>query len=193
MIKVIFFDFAGVIGTDGYWIWLKEKVPDLESKRSYFQSLSEKIDRRDITNQEFVEAVAEGVNVPAEIVWKEIFKKIIINTELLNLISQLKKKYKIGLLTNYTYKWMDELFTIYNLDKYFDEKIISSLHGAIKPDIKIYQIALNLFKIKPAEAIFIDDRQTNIDGGKNAGIKSLLFTTNLKLVEDLRSCGIIFN
>ncbi|MFH0979843.1 MAG: HAD-IA family hydrolase [Candidatus Roizmanbacteria bacterium] len=187
MIKVILFDFAGVVGAEGYWIWLKEKVPDLESKRPYFQSLSEKIDRAEITNQEFIKAVAKGVNVSTEIVWKEIFKKIVINTELLNLISQLKKKYKIGLLTNYNYEWMNELFTIYDLDKYFDEKIISSLHKTIKPDPKIYKITLNIFKIKPAEAIFIDDRQSNVDGGKNVGIKSFLFTTNSKLMEDLEN------
>lgn len=166
MVKVILFDFAGVIGADGYWLWLKETVPDLENKKSYFQSLSEKIDRADITDQEFIEGISRGTNVPVEIIWKEIFKKIVINTELLNLISQLKKKYKIGLLTNYDFMWMDELFAIYNLDKYFDGKVISSLHKIIKPDSKIYQLALNFFKIKPEEAIFIDDRQKNIDGGE---------------------------
>lgn len=193
MIKVILFDFAGVVGTDGYWIWLKEKLPNIESKRPYFQSLSEKIDRVDISHKEFVEGVAKGTNVPVEIVWKEVFKKIVINTELLNLISQLRKKYKIGLLTNYNFVWMKELFSIYNLDKYFDEKIISSLCRVIKPDPKIYQIALDLFKIKPEEAIFIDDRQKNVDGGKRIGIKSLLYTNNLMLVKDLRNYDIILN
>lgn len=187
MIKVILFDFAGVVGTDGYWVWLKEKLRDFENKKSYFQNLSEKIDKSDITYKEFIEGVAKETNIPEKVIKKEIFKKIIINTELLNLISQLKKKYKIGLLTNYHYKWMNELFTIYNLDKYFDGKIISSFYKAIKPDPKIYRIALNLFKIKPAEAIFIDDRQKNIDGGEKIGIKSLLFTTNSKLAEDLEN------
>lgn len=187
MIKVILFDFAGVIGADGYWVWLKEKLRDFENKKSYFQNLSEKIDRSDITYKEFIESVSKGTNISKEVIKKEIFKKIIINTELLDIIIQLKKKYKIGLLSNYYYEWMNELFAKYNLSKYFDEKIISSTYKIIKPDQKIYKIALNLFKIKPEEAIFIDDRQKNIDGGEKAGIKSLLFTTNSKLVEDLEN------
>jgi epoxide hydrolase-like predicted phosphatase len=191
MIKALIFDFAGVIGTDGYWVWLEEKVSDLESKKFYFKNLSEKVDKGDITNQEFIEAVAKGSNLPTEIIWKEIFKKIIINTELLNLINQLKEKYKIGLLTNYTHEWMNELFKIYKLNEYFDSIVISSVHKVIKPDRKIYQISLDLLKIKSDEAIFFDDRQKNVDGGERVGIKSFLFTTNQKFREDLENCGII--
>jgi|SRR3989339_223948 len=191
MIKAILFDFAGVIGADGYWIWLKEKVLDLEDKKSYFQSLSEKIDRGDITNKEFIEAVAKESKSSLKIVWPEIFKKIIINAELLNLISQLKKKYRIGLLTNYNYIWMKELLKFYKLDKYFDVKVISSFYKMIKPNKEIYLKTLELLKVKPEEAIFIDDRLHNVDGGENAGIKSFLYTTNQKLKEDLKSCRII--
>ena len=191
MIKAILFDFAGVIGADGYWIWLKEKVLDLEDKKSYFQSLSEKIDRGDITNKEFIEAVAKESKSSLKIVWPEIFKKIIINAELLNLISQLKKKYRVGLLTNYNYIWMKELLKFYKLDKYFDVKVISSFYKMIKPNKEIYLKTLELLKVKPEEAIFIDDRLHNVDGGENAGIKSFLYTTNQKLKEDLKSCRII--
>ena len=187
MIKVILFDFAGVIGADGYWVWLKEKVPDLEKNKAYFQNLSEKIDKEEITDKEFIEGISKGTKVTAGIIKKEIFKKIVINTELLNLITHLKKKYKIGLLTNYHFLWMKELFEIYDLDKYFDGKIISSLYKTIKPDSKIYKIALNLFKVLPEEAIFIDDRQKNVDAGNKLGIKSFLFTSNLKLIEDLKN------
>ena len=85
---------------------------------------------------------------------------------------------------------MKELISKYELDKYFDSKVISSLHKVIKPEKQIYQISLDMLKIKSEEAIFFDDRQTNIDGGEKVGIKSFLFTTNQKLREDLISCGI---
>ncbi|VVA43509.1 conserved hypothetical protein [Candidatus Roizmanbacteria bacterium] len=190
MIKSIIFDFAGVIGSDGYWIWLKEKLPDLDNKKRYFQDISVQVDNGTITNQEFVNAIAKAVNVPEKIVWKEIFKRIIINQDLLNLINQLKKKYKIGLLTNFTNEWLSQIIEIYDLDKYFDIKVISSLEKLVKPDKKIYSTTLNLLKSKPDEAVFIDDRQYNVDGGENVGIKSLLFTTNEKLINDLENLGI---
>jgi len=62
----------------------------------------------------------------------------------------------------------------------------------IKPDIKIYRKALELLKLKNNEMIFIDDRQKNVDGGEKAGIKSLLFTSNEKLLEDLKKLGVNF-
>lgn len=190
MIKSIIFDFAGVIGSDGLWIYLKEKLIDLEEKKSYFHELSVKVDNATITNQEFVQAIATKLKVPEEIVWKEIFKRIVINQELLEIINKLKKRYKICLLTNFTNEWMKELFKVYQLDKYFDVKVISSLYKLVKPDKKIYLIALNLLKSKPNEAIFIDDRQCHVDGGEKAGIKSLLFTTNEKLKKDFENLEI---
>ncbi len=193
MIKAIIFDFAGVIGTDGYWIWLREKVSDLEKNRSYFQDLSRKVDKGIISNQEFVEAISKNIGISGEIVSREIIGKIKINFQLLNLISRLKKTYKIALLTNFTHEWIEELITTYKLDRYFDVKVISSLYKTIKPEKKIYLTAVNLLGVKPEEAIFIDDRQSNIDGGKNAGIKSLLFTTNQQFIEDLTNCGIVIS
>ncbi len=191
MIKAIIFDFAGVIGVDGYCVWANEKKSlGIENKSTYFNDISNKVDKGDISNEEFIQDISKKVGINGLDVWKNIFVKIKINHELLGLIFQLKKTYKIGLLTNFTHEWMDELFQVYKLEKYFDSKVISSLHNVIKPEKKIYKISLGMLKIKPEEAIFIDDRQRNVDGGESVGIKSFLFTTNQKLKEDLKSCGI---
>ena len=191
MFKAIIFDFAGVIGTEGYSLWAKEqKAKGIESKSNYFHDISDDMDRGSISTQTFSQEVAKVVGIASINVWKEISQKIKINNELLDLIVNLKKKYKTGLLTNYSDVWMKELISKYELDKYFDSKVISSLHKVIKPEKQIYQISLDMLKIKSEEAIFFDDRQTNIDGGEKVGIKSFLFTTNQKLREDLISCGI---
>jgi len=192
MIKAIIFDFAGVIGTEGYSLWAKEKkAQGIETSNTYFHDISNMLDRGDITREEFTQDLSKKVGTDSKKIWGEMFKKIKINRELLNIITKLKKNYKIGLLTNYNYLWMNELFSIYKLEKYFDSKVISSLHKVIKPEKKIYQISLELLKIKPDEALFFDDRQRNIDGGKSIGIKSFLFIDNKKFIEDLRSCGVI--
>ena len=193
MIKAIIFDFAGVIGTEGYSLWAKEKkAQGIEATSTYFHDISNRLDRGDITREEFTQDLSKKVGTDSKKIWGEMLKKIKINHELLNIITKLRRNYKIGLLTNYNYLWMNELFSIYKLEKYFDSKVISSLHRVIKPEKKIYQISLGLLKIKPEEAIFFDDRQRNIDGGESVGIKSFLFTTNQKLIEDLRSYDIIF-
>lgn len=191
MIKAIIFDFAGVIGTEGYSLWAKEKkAQGIETTSTYFHDISNRLDRGDITREEFTQDLSEKVGTDSKKIWGEMFAKIKINNELLSCIIKLKKNYKIGLLTNYNHLWMNKLFSIYKLEKYFDSKVISSLHKVIKPEKKIYQISLNLLQVKPEEAIFFDDRQRNIDGGESVGIKSFLFTTNSNLIKDLRSCGV---
>lgn len=191
MIKALIFDFAGVIGSEGYSIWVREKKAlGIESTGTYFHDISNKLDRGDITREEFTQDLAKKVGTDSSKIWGEMFKKIEINDELLNYIEQLKKNYKIGLLTNYNHLWMNELFSIYKLEKYFDSKVISSLVNVIKPEKEIYQISLDRLKIKPEEALFFDDRPRNIEGGEEVGIKSFLFVDNKKFIEDLRSCGI---
>ena len=86
MIKSIIFDFAGVIGSDGYWVLLKERLLNFEDKKIFFHDLSIKVDDGTINNKEFVEIIASELKMPEDIVWKEIFKKVIINQELLTLI-----------------------------------------------------------------------------------------------------------
>lgn len=187
MIKAFIFDFAGVIGADGYWIWLREKLPELENKKTYFQEISEKVDRGDITNKKFVELIAKATNASIETIWKEIYEKITINKKLLNYIEELKKKYTIGLLSNFTFEWIDELFLKHNLSQYFEEIIISSRLKIIKPDPKIFEKMINLLKIDKSEAVFIDDRQYNVDAANKFGIKSLLFISNDKLKKDIKN------
>ncbi len=192
MIKAIIFDFGGVITTRGYLLWMKEEIPNFESNKLFYDNLSDKYDLGIITHKEFTEIIAKESGIGKDVIWKKIFNKIFVNGELLKIINKLKKNYKIALLTNFNNKPLNDLLIKYKLEKYFNIKVISSLQKIHKPDIKIYQVALSLLKIKPEEAIFIDDSQKYIDGGKKAGIKSFLFTTNQKLINDLKDSGIIY-
>lgn len=187
MIKAIIFDFAGVVGADGYWVWLRENVKDLESKKEFFHKISIEVDKGIITNEEFVKQIAENLGIEKEIIWPQIFEKIVINYELLNLIKNLKNSYKIGLLTNFTYQWMDELLEKHNLTLYFDQVLISSRHNLVKPEPEAFAKILGMLGVNKDEVIFIDDRQMHIDGANSFGIKTLLFTSNEQLKQDLES------
>ncbi len=191
MIKALIFDFGGVVTDRGYLLWMKEEIPNFEKNKLFYNDLSDKYDLGIITHKEFTEIIAKESGIGKDVIWEKIFNKIKVNSELLIIINRLKKKYKIALLTNFHHKPLSELFIKYDLEKYFDLKVISSLHKLHKPDSKIFKKILRLLNIKPEEAIFIDDSQKYINGGKNIGLKSFLFTTNQKLKEDLKSCGVI--
>jgi HAD superfamily hydrolase (TIGR01549 family) len=143
-----------------------------------------------ITNQEFVHLIAQKTSVPSEKIWPEIFQEIIINDTLLALIKSLKKRYKIGLLSNFSHVWLKEIFEKHGLHEFFDELFISSQHGIIKPQEQAFLTILNLLKVEKNEALFIDDRQINIQAAEKLGIKALLYTTTGKLKKDLSKINI---
>lgn len=60
--------------------------------------------------------------------------------------------------------------------------IVSGEEKMLKPDPAIYYLALDRFGLKPNEALFIDDREINVEGALAVGMHAHLFTT----AEDLR-------
>jgi epoxide hydrolase-like predicted phosphatase len=191
MIKALIFDFAGVIGVDAYWAWLEENVPDLTLQRAYFQALADQVDRAEIPNQEFVRLIAERLGVNSEEIWPQIYEKLVLNKELLAFIEQLKKKYTTTLLSNYTYEWLEEVIAGENLTPLFDTIFISSRYASIKPEADAFRKVLERLHVAPHEAVFIDDRQINVDGARKLGIQALLFTDVAQLRQDLASLGVV--
>src|SRR3972149_67615 len=100
MIKAIIFDFFGVICLDLYWTWLKLHVTELESKRSYFQELSNQLDLGKITREQFAKTLSEKTSVSEENVLGQMNQGILIVPDIVELIKALNKNYKIGLLSN---------------------------------------------------------------------------------------------
>jgi len=190
MIKAIIFDWAGVLAIDGYWVWLKKNIKNIEEHKQFFQETSNLVDSAKIPHSEFMKILARESNKTEEQVWKEVRSEIVINKDLVDFIQKLKLKYKIGLLSNFTYPWLQEILTENNLWKLFDKYVISSEYKMIKPNPKMFQKILNLLNIKPKEALFVDDRQMHIDGAKRVGLEGILFINNVQLVKDLKKFGI---
>jgi len=190
MIKALIFDFAGVITLkDAYWDWLHENIKDLGSKRHIFEKLSADVDRAAITHEEFLNGFAEAAGIKAEEVWPNLKERFVPNEELIANIRELKKKYKIGLLSNFTYPWLKELLDELDLYECFDHTLISSQEKIIKPDPRFFHKMLGLLGVRAEEAMFFDDKQSNIDGAQHLGIHAFLFTTNEKFKEDLGVAG----
>jgi len=64
----------------------------------------------------------------------------------------------------------------------FRDIVVSGEEKLLKPDPAIYYLALDRFELKPAEALFIDDRLINVEGAQAVGMHAHLFTD----ADDLR-------
>jgi putative hydrolase of the HAD superfamily len=82
---------------------------------------------------------------------------------------------KVGLLSNMHLDLRDYLAHHCEWLKVFDHLTFSCDVGAIKPHEDIYRHCLEGLGVAPAEAVFLDDRQPNIDGARRVGIHGVLF------------------
>ena len=65
----------------------------------------------------------------------------------------------------------------------FRDIVVSGEVKLLKPDAAIYYLALDRFRLRPDEALFVDDRQINVAGAELVGMKGHLFTS----ADDLRA------
>lgn len=190
MIKAIIFDNAGVIMTESYWLWLHENIPDLEERKEFFHDISYKVDSSNISPEQFLDFLAKESGKSSEKVKEEILGTFVLNEEVNELMKRLKKRYKIGLLSNFISDWIKILFRKFNIEEIFDAMIISTDHKMIKPDPKMYQLIAEMLKVKPREAVFIDDRECNVLSAEKAGMKGILFKNPQDLKEKLKEINI---
>tara|TARA_Y100000996_G_C22492477_1_gene630809 strand:+ start:544 stop:1134 length:591 start_codon:yes stop_codon:yes gene_type:complete len=97
--------------------------------------------------------------------------------ESIELLYELKKKnYSCYILSNWSSETFEGMTDEYNFLKDFDGMIISGDIKLVKPDKKIFELAIDKFNLTPNETIFIDDRIENINSAQNLNFKTVHLT-----------------
>ena len=73
----------------------------------------------------------------------------------------------------------------------FRDIVVSGEEKMMKPDPAIYYLALDRFGVAARDALFIDDRQINVDGAEAIGMKAHLFTSAQALRARLEAEGLL--
>ena len=121
-----------------------------------------------------------------------IYSKIFtVNEDLVSLLPELKKRYKLVLLSNTNiihqmYGWNE-----YGFLKNFEKLILSHEIGAVKPEEKIYRAVEKYTKLPSGEHIFIDDIFEYVEAVKNLGWDAIQFKSYNQLINELKIRGII--
>lgn len=142
-----------------------------------------------ITVEEHWASVMKKLKRPAtemSAIRHEFFAGDIIDRTLVDFLRSLRGKYETGIISN---AWGDlrEYIAREKLDDAFDHMIISAEVGAVKPEAKIYQIALEQVGVKPKEMVFVDDFAVNIEGCEKVGIKGILFRDPDSAIKQLKA------
>lgn len=198
-IKAIIFDIGGV---QYFYDHMRAAEPMSKllgiPKRKIFKTLSKNrkfVDfcEEDNPPKEYWQRFAKILNLKKISVQKmsELWDKIFWpNKEVLRILPKLKKQYKLGLISNLCESHKKFHITKNRITKPFDVSVFSCDVGIRKPNKEIYRYTLRLLKIKPEEAIFIDDFKRNIKSARKLGIKGIVFKNNKQLFKQLEKIGV---
>jgi len=190
MIKTIAFDYAGVIAPGPVSGWMKVNIPSGDKRHKIFSQYCKKWDMGGVNLQQYYEMISEVTETPPNLVWKTYFKNSVVNKEVIKIIKELKKNYKIVLFSNNFGELLRKVMDEQNITNLFDDIIISSEHKMVKPSVAFLNLMLFKVKNNRNEVVFIDDRQINVDASNKLGIKALLYKDGFILKKDLQGIGI---
>ncbi len=95
-------------------------------------------------------------------------------------LDRLHRHFRIYMLSNTNpIMWAGEINRNFrqdghDVDYYFDGIVRSYEAGAMKPDERIFREVIGRFGIDPAETLFLDDSQRNLDAAARLGFQTLL-------------------
>lgn len=108
-----------------------------------------------------------------------------INDEVLELLTILRRKYRLAILSNHPvglHEWLSD----WQIGQLFEVIVCSGEVGLMKPDLRIYHLVLEHLQLEPEEAIFIDDTPGHVEAAQSIGIQGIVFTNAANLRQQLR-------
>jgi len=204
-IDTVIFDLGSVlIGWDPYPVLLKAFNNDPIKTRWFLDTIchmewNNTLDTGKSFEQAKKERIAEYPEYAEYIAvyldkWEDMLLGAIKGT--LEIFKAMKKSgnFKLFAITN----WSAEKFPIarrkYDFLSWFEDIVVSGEIGIVKPDKRIYEYAVERFKLNtPETAVFIDDRLENIEAAAEFGIKGIHYKNPQQLESELKDLGINLN
>ena len=188
-IKLIFFDFWGTLVENGVfpspvkqvkWILRLNDMPFPEYIVKFEEAFMTK-KFKDLRSG--FEEVTKAFDIKApEFVFEKLIGMWNKNTILskpfedtIEALEDLKKDYKIVLISNTIGFSVDSVLDKYDMKKYFDEIVLSCDNGYLKSNKKLFEGVLKKLKIKKSEAVMVGDSiESDVKSAENVGINAIL-------------------
>ena len=193
MITVVFFDFGGVLAEEGFRDGL------LAIARHHGLDPQEFLKTAvDLTfNQGFVTGKLDvkmywqmlrektGIHAPDDALSHEVLSRFTVRPWMLDIVKKLKQaSIRVAILSDQT-KWLDEFAKKHGFFQLFERIFNSYYLGMCKRDLALFDYVVAEMRVKPEEALLIDDNQENIERAKQRGLQGILFQTRESFESEL--------
>jgi len=196
MIRALLTDFGGVLvrtRTDGTRRALETRLglpPNTLEDRVFGGELSQRAQRGEISHDDFWAQVGRELSLDGRMTVaqfrEEFFREDFLDEALMALIRGVRPALKTGLISN---AWTNgrRVFSVdFPIADAFDTMVISAEEGVMKPDPRIYHIALQRLGVAAHQSIFIDDVPANVRGADAVGMLGVHFQTGEQVQRDIQ-------
>jgi HAD superfamily hydrolase (TIGR01509 family) len=180
--KVILFDFFGVICSPTYFPIIQKYLPPAQQQQ-WFDKI-DLLDRGDLSEDDLLRQLSEHVHIPTQTLFGEANAGSKLNQPLIAAATSLKPTYRIGLFTNIARNMLERLLGAQT--SHFDIQIVSSDLGLIKPDPKIFEAAIARCNCPAADILFVDDSPNNIRVAKDLGMNGIVYKDMPALQKEIK-------
>ena len=105
-------------------------------------------------------------------------------------IRRLRRRYFVAALTNMSPSLWKMANRNFGFSAEFDAVYYSGRYGIRKPDARVFQIVLRDLGVRPADVIFIDDREENVAAARKLGMAGVVFQNASQGEKELSKLGI---
>ncbi len=109
-----------------------------------------------------------------------------LDLELVNFLRSVRPAFKTAILSNAWSNARQVIGEKYLLSDAVDTLIISAEVNLAKPDSQIYNLAASILGVSPAEAVFVDDVDRNVQAAVAAGMVGIRFRSTDQVLAELK-------
>jgi len=146
----------------------------------------------EMTKEDFYRVISEefgfdGSYEEFALLWSDIFTT---DDEMVLLAEQLRGRYRRYILSNTNPIHTEFICARYPFVHGFDGMVLSHEVGLMKPDRRIYELAIERFALRPSETVFIDDILINVEAAEAAGLRGIHHRDADRTRQELTKLGI---
>ncbi len=146
-----------------------------------------------VTETEFYKEVCHriGIRIPrAEFLeaWYSIFEQPLIPDEWLAALAQRVPLWALSNTNKLHFEFMTRRYTFLS---HFEGFVLSHEVGLLKPDERIFRIALERVQARASEVLFADDQDANVKAAQALGINAFRFLSPDQFAAELKTRGLL--
>jgi len=149
-----------------------------------------------VDGQEYFKDILAGVGVSAgpelleKLCEKDIESWSHVNPQTEQLMKDLKESgFKVAILSNIAQNFVDQYKDSLPVFAVPDVAVYSCEVNTVKPEEKMYRLLLSKLDCEPAELVFFDDREANVEAARVLGIQAFFWKDPEAARKDMEALG----